>query len=111
MARTEVILREGRERGRGAPEGDAMLALLRLVIIGFVVLTAIYVALSIWSRRVRRGKLGLEWDEAQGPGAREAFVEEGLRDYDRSLRRKLILGVYVVPVCVVALIVYLTNYH
>ena len=31
-----------------------MLALLRLIVIGFVVLTIIYIALSIYSRRVRR---------------------------------------------------------
>jgi len=88
-----------------------MLALLRLLGVGFVVLTVVYAGLSLWSRRVRRRKLGAEWDAAQGPAAREAFVAEGLADYDRSLRRKLILGVYVIPLCLIGLIVYLTNFH
>lgn len=88
-----------------------MLALLRLLGIGFVVLTVIYAALSLWSRRVRRRKLEAEWNEAQGPGGRAAFVEAGLAEYDQSLRRKLILGVYVVPLCLIGLIVYLTNFH
>ncbi|MBN9886180.1 hypothetical protein [Salipiger abyssi] len=88
-----------------------MLALLRLLGIGFVLLTVVYVALSLWSRSVRRRKLGQEWDEQQGPGARHRFVEEGLKDYDHSLRRKLILGVYILPLCLMALIIYLTNFY
>lgn len=87
-----------------------MFALARLVVIGFVVLTVIYVSLSLYSRAVRRGKLSREWEEDGHAGDRDAFVEEGLKEYDGSLRRKLILGVYVVPVCLVAVIIYLTNH-
>lgn len=88
-----------------------MFALARLLLIGFVVLTLVYVCLSLYSRSVRRDKLEREWDEEIGTGDREAFVEQGLRDYDGSLRRKLILGVYVVPLALMALIIYLTNFH
>ena len=41
---------------------------------------------------------------------REAYVRHGLKDYDGSLRRKLILGVYVVPMALVGLIIYLVNF-
>jgi len=88
-----------------------MIALARLMVVGFVVLTIIYVALSLYSRSVRRGKLEREWDEEGQSGDRDAFIEKGLQDYDGSLRRKLILGVYVVPVGVVTLIIYLTNFY
>lgn len=87
-----------------------MLALARLALIGFIVLTVIYVVLSIWSRRVRRGKLNAEWEEEGMSGDREAFIDEGLEDYDQSLRRKLILGVYIIPVTVVAVIIYIVNF-
>lgn len=87
-----------------------MFAWLRLAGIGFVVLSVIYVIISIWSRRVRRRKLNAEWDEEGMSGDREAFVEEGLQDYDASLRRKLILGVYIVPVTLVIVIIYMTNF-
>ena len=86
-----------------------MFALARLVVVGFVLLSIIYVCLSLWSRMVRRRKLNAEWEEMQ-EGDRDAFVEAGLQDYDSSLRRKLILGVYVVPAVLVALIIYLTNF-
>jgi hypothetical protein len=88
-----------------------MLALARLLVIGFVVLTVIYVSLSLYSRSVRRAKLEREWDEEIRTGDRDAFIEDGMRDYDGSLRKKLILGVYIVPVTLVIVIIYLTNFH
>lgn len=87
-----------------------MLALLRLLVFGFLALTLIYVCLSFYSRAVRRGKLEAEWDEDVKEGDRDAFVQEGLEDYDGSLRRKLILGVYVIPICVISFIIYATNF-
>jgi predicted permease len=80
------------------------------ILAGFVVLTILYVILSVWSRSVRREKLEEEWDEDIREGDRDAFITEGLRDYDRSLRRKLILGVYVVPVLFVLVMIYVVNY-
>ncbi|MBW4709472.1 hypothetical protein KX928_16900 [Roseobacter sp. YSTF-M11] len=87
-----------------------MFALARLLLIGFVVLTVIYVSLSLYSRAVRRAKLEAEWDEAHGPGDRDTFVQTGLSEYDGSLRRKLILGVYIIPTIAMGLIIYFTNF-
>lgn len=88
-----------------------MFGLLRLAVVGFLVLTVIYVILSLYSRAMRRRKLLAEWEATGQPGDRDTFLQEGLHDYDDSLRRKLILGVYVVPVVVVTTIIYLTNFH
>ena len=88
-----------------------MLALLRLIIVLLIVLTIIYVGLSIYSRRVRRDKLAARWDEKDVLTVdREAFIERGLKKYDNSFRRKLILGVYIVPLTAIALLVYVMNY-
>lgn len=87
-----------------------MLGLARLVIILLVALTIVYVSLSLYSRSVRRRKLEAEWAEKGLQGDRDAFVREGLEDYDGSLRRKLIWGVYVVPLALIALIIYLVNF-
>ena len=86
------------------------MVLLRLFAIGFVVLTVIYVSVSLYSRSVRKDKLRRRWDEEIGEGDRDAFVREGLQAYDGSLRRKLILGVYVVPMVIVGTIIYVVNY-
>ena len=87
-----------------------MLALARLLIFGFLALSVVYICLSLYSRAVRRAKLETWWEEEGRPGERDAYIEEGLKEYDGSLRRKLILGVYVVPMVLIVLIVYLTNF-
>ena len=48
-----------------------MAALAKLVVIGFIVLTIIYVCLSLYSRSVRKGKLEEWWEEEGRPGDRE----------------------------------------
>tara|TARA_R110002124_G_scaffold124522_1_gene283527 strand:- start:299 stop:565 length:267 start_codon:yes stop_codon:yes gene_type:complete len=87
-----------------------MLALARLVVMGFVVLTVIYVCLSFYSRSVRRSKLRKKWYDGKQLVDRDTFVKRGLERYDGSIRRKLILGVYIVPVVLVGAIIYLTNF-
>ena len=86
------------------------MGVIRLFVIAFVVLTVIYISISLYSRAVRREKLEREWDEEIREGDREAFVKEGLADYDGSLRRRLILAVYIIPVAIVGTIIYLVNY-
>jgi Ca2+/Na+ antiporter len=87
-----------------------MLALGRLIVVGFVALTVIYVSLSYYSRAVRRSKLRRKWDEDIQQGDRDAYVQRGLKIYDRSLRRKLLWGVYVVPIVTIAIVIYLVNF-
>ena len=83
---------------------------MHMLLVLFLVLTVIYVSLSFYSRARRRDKLEAEWDEGGISTPREQFVRDGLKNYDGSLRRKLILGVYIIPVCLVALTIYLVNF-
>jgi hypothetical protein len=87
-----------------------MIGFIRLVVMGFVALTVVYVCLSFYSRAVRRSKLRKKWYDGKQLVDRDTFVQRGLERYDGSIRRKLILGVYVVPMVVVAVIIYLTNF-
>ncbi|OWU86198.1 hypothetical protein ATO6_04945 [Oceanicola sp. 22II-s10i] len=87
-----------------------MFGFIPVFIVGFVILTVIYAAVSFWSRQVRRGKLRKRWEEDGRPGELETYVEEGLEDYDDSFRRKLILLVYLVPLAAVATIIYVVNF-
>jgi hypothetical protein len=88
----------------------AMLAFFQLIVVGFVVLTIIYVGLSMYSRRIRRGKLREKWRKGPRLVDLDSFVQRGLKRYDSSIRRKLIWGVYIVPVGLVIVIIYLTNF-
>lgn len=88
---------------------------VRLTIVGLIVMTAAYFLISIYSRSVRREKLEKRW-AAEHPGAtdmaaRAAYVEKGMAEYHASLRPKLILLVYVIPVIVVAAIHIVTTYY
>ena len=85
--------------------------ILRLMVVAFFIMLVVYFILSAWSRSVRRGKLEEEWDEEIKQGDREAFIEQGLADYDGSLRRKLIFGVFIVPYLVIGLLVYIVNFQ
>ena len=51
-----------------------------------------------------------KWEAGPKKVDRETFVQRGLEKYDNSIRRKLILGVYIVPVVLVSVIIYLTNF-
>jgi hypothetical protein len=62
---------------------------------------------------VRRENLEKRWAEDH-PGDddspdRDTYIEEGMVEYNRGIRRKLILLVYVIPTAVVAVILILTN--
>lgn len=86
---------------------------VKLVVFGFIGLTVVYWSIALFSRSVRKERLENQFDaehpEGAAPGARDAFIEEGLKAYDSSIRPKLIGLVYVVPTVVVAAIAYTIN--
>ena len=86
------------------------MAIIRLFVMAFIVLSIVYVCVSLYSRSVRRDKLEREWEEEGSHGDMDAFVRAGLKEYDSSLRRRLILGVYIIPAVIVGGIIYLVNY-
>jgi Ca2+/Na+ antiporter len=87
---------------------------VRLVVMGFVVLTVIFICVSLYSRSVRRERLEKEWDANPAEGAdgtaRTAYIEAGMVEYLSGYRRRLVLLIYVVPTIVVGIIIYVTNY-
>ena len=83
---------------------------LRLVIL-FALLTAIYVVLSAFLRWGRKRKLQAEYRARPPIRVREeVYVARGLSSYDRSLGKKLLLGVYLLPVGIVGLLVMVALY-
>jgi Ca2+/Na+ antiporter len=85
-------------------------ALIRLVMVSLVLSSVVYVLLSIYSRSVRREKLEDEWDQEVKTGDRDAYIEKGMEEYQHSLRRKLIVLVYIVPMVVVLVLLYVINF-
>lgn len=77
-----------------------MLGLLRLLAFLIGCLTVIYVCLWFWLRAGARVRLEAEWDRKRPPLPRHTHVRIGLAAERDALRRRLIWGVYVIPVTV-----------
>lgn len=87
-----------------------MTALFKLVAVLLVGLTIIYWALVLYFRAGERARLEAEWRRERPPLPEHTFVGIGLRDYEAGLRRKLLWGVYVLPLAVICALVYYLNY-
>ncbi len=87
-----------------------MIAMVRLVVFGFIVMTIFYVLLRLYTRSLRKERLEKRWAEEGAVGDRSAYVRAGLKEYDASIRPKLILLVYVVPTVTAGVILYVTSF-
>lgn len=87
-----------------------MFAMLRLFAISFVALSVVYIYLFLTQRYKHRKKLKEEFVENGEIGDLDDYIDKGMQEYEGSLRSKLILGVYIVPYALIALLIYVTNF-
>jgi hypothetical protein len=90
-----------------------MIGAIRLIVFGFLALSVVYIAVWFYSRSIRREKLEDRWAEDH-PGVddspeRDAYIEQGMIDYQQGLRPKLILLVYIVPAIAIAVTMFFVN--
>ncbi|WP_419902230.1 hypothetical protein [Kiloniella sp.] len=89
--------------------------LFRLVLI-FGILTIIYIALSFYYRWDKKRELTAEYDanppkdHNQEDLKQEQYIAEGISKYDQSLKKKLLLGVYIVPLFIVFGLLFIANF-
>lgn len=83
---------------------------LRLMAFALVGLTIVYFFVSLYSRSVRREKLEKRWVAEELEGDRDAWIEEGMREYDQGLKKKLLWLIYILPLTVAAVIAYVINW-
>lgn len=86
-----------------------MIGWMRNFIIIFIVLTVIYVILSVVSRIGHRNKLSDEYDEQERTMSKDQFISAGMIEYKNSLRSKLLFGIYLVPLALFGLFKYLAQ--
>lgn len=90
------------------------MGLIRLLVFGFLGLSIAYLAISFYSRSIRKEKLEDRWvEDHPGDGdspEREAFIHDGMVEYQSGIRPKLILLVYVIPALAALLLLYLINF-
>lgn len=83
---------------------------IRAAVVGFALLTVVYLLVSVYSRSVRRERLEKRFDAGGVAGDRDAYIEDGMAQYRRGLRRRLILLVYIVPIISTVVTIYFVNY-
>lgn len=87
-----------------------MLGFFKLALFGYLALTVFYWLLSVYYRSVERERLEKDYDDGGVDGDRDLFIRAGLAAHDHSLKRKLVLLVYIVPTVVVTALVWIVNF-
>lgn len=87
-----------------------MALFFRVILMSVVALTIVYVCLLLFLRARKREQLEEAWFAAGQPGERATEIEAALEEYIGPVRRKLIWGVYIIPLCAIAVVVYVTSF-
>ena len=91
-----------------------MFAIVRNVVIVFLLLSVAYAILSFTARVKQRVQLESEYKTQsklrQVTEEKEIFVARGMKRYGRSYKPKLILGVYVIPGLIIGFLIYLAQF-
>ncbi|MCH2077909.1 MAG: hypothetical protein MK180_13705 [Rhodobacteraceae bacterium] len=89
------------------------MVIFRLFIIMMVISTVLYIVLSFTGRRNQRAKLEEKWRADLMVGDREQWLRLELAKYDHSLKRRLTLLVFVLPLAFlvfIGIMLYVQNF-
>ena len=86
-----------------------MIIWVRNIVLILFVLTIIYLALSTMSRLGHRRKLIADYKAEHAKSPDDEFIAKGIQKYEHSLKPKLFIGVYLFPLAVVSLLIYLAQ--
>lgn len=92
------------------------MAFFRLILFLLIAETVFYLLLRIYLRSLRAERLEETWDErhpaaAGNTPARQEFVRRSMTGFDRTLRSRLLLLVFVLPNLAVMGIIYWVNWQ
>ena len=88
-----------------------IISLARLFFFAFLGLSVVYLILRWFTASLRREALEDEFDSEKLDGDRDAFVEEGMKKYRKSFRRKALVLVYIIPLALYFGVLYLINFY
>ena len=83
---------------------------VRLGVMALIGLTIVYFVVGIYSRSVRREKLEKRWIAEEKQGDRDAWIEDGMKAYDRGLKKRLLWLIYIIPMVVFVVIISVVNW-
>lgn len=88
-----------------------MIGLIKLIVFGFLGLSVIYLTVRIYAASTERERLERRFDAGGIAGERASYIAAGMKEYQHSLRRKLLVLIYVIPSVVIFLTAYLVNHQ
>lgn len=77
--------------------------------VALVFQTVVFVSLWFYLRARRRERMTEEWAQSDKVQSLDTYLLAGQRAFEAALLRKLIIGVYLVPSGLLALLIYLTS--
>lgn len=88
-----------------------MLGLLIRLAMLFGILTLVYVLLTKYFRWNRERELKARFDSGEvRANDRESYVARGMAKYESSLTKKLLLGVFLLPIGLAVLLIYIADF-
>lgn len=87
-----------------------MIVWIRNIVVILLILSVIYVVLSVSSRARQKQKLTSSYEAMQHEEPKTEYIAKGMQKYERSLKPKLIAGVFLFPLFIAALLAYLAQY-
>lgn len=91
-----------------------MIIWVRNIIFIVFILSAIYVLLSTSGRLRQRKRLNTQYKaqslETKNKANKDEFITQGMVKYDRSMRPKLFLFVFIIPIIVIGTLIYLAQH-
>ncbi|NNE58933.1 MAG: hypothetical protein HKN36_12570 [Hellea sp.] len=84
-------------------------ALISRAVVVFILLTLLYIILTIGNHWKQVSRLERAYKETKPEMDKDAYIDAGMKKYKRSLKAKLVLGVYLVPLALFGLLTYLYN--
>lgn len=86
------------------------MAVARVGLLVFMVLAVAHILVAMLQRSRMSAELEKRWRAEGCPGDWSAYEQNGLAPLERSLRQRLIWGVYAFPAAVIAMLALLTNW-
>jgi hypothetical protein len=83
---------------------------LRLFAMALIAMTVVYFVVGLYSRSVRREKLEKRWVAEDMQGDRDLWIEEGMKAYDKGLKKRLLWLIYIIPIAAFWIIIYFVNW-
>jgi len=87
-----------------------MIIWVRNIVFIVLILSVIYILLSTSGRLRQRKRLNSQYNASKSDTNKDEFITNGMVKYDRSMRPKLFLFVFIIPIIIIGTLIFLAQY-